>query len=305
MKMKKGIIVALSIAGALVVSGIAIGIVGIASFHGNFASLDRHEYLESPFSFTESVSKVTISENIADIEFKHSENDEITVVCEEMKDAPHIVNISDGTLTINSTYQSIDWLDWFRYGPILRNMTITIGLPDVAYSELSVSSNTGDILFTDGFSFNKIDVHTDTGSISLQNFVSSDVKSTTSTGNISLLNGAADDIDIDSSTGNVYLEDVSCSSLVAHTSTGNTMIKSVIASADMELTSSTGDVNFDHSDAANISVDTSTGNITGTLLSAKTFVCSSSTGNVNVPSGLTGGTFEAHTSTGDIVISII
>ena len=66
-----------------------------------------------------------------------------------MKDAPHTVNISDGTLTISSTYSSIDWLDWFRYGPILHNMTVTISLPDVTYSELTVSSNIGDILFTD------------------------------------------------------------------------------------------------------------------------------------------------------------
>lgn len=303
--MKKGAIIALSIAGALVVTGIIVGVIGVNAFHGNFTSLDRHEYLESPFSFNETVTKIDIDENIADIEFKYSEDAEITVICEELKNAPHTVTVVDGTLSIKSTYQYIGWWDWFKNGPILDNTSITISLPNVSYSEISISNNTGDIVFTNGFTISNVDIVTNTGDILLQDFVSDDVKIMSDTGNIVIKNGSGNPMEIDSETGNVNLEEVTCSSMKVHTSTGSVTLKSVVCSGDMDLDTSTGDVKFEASDAINIDVNSSTGNITGTLLAAKTFHCSSSTGSVHVPSGTGVGVFNAHTSTGNISITIL
>ena len=303
--MKKVAIVALSIAGALVVTGIIVGVIGVNAFQGNFTSLDRHEYLESPFSFSETVTKIDIDENIGDIEFKYSEDSDITVICEELKNAPHTVTIVDGTLSIKSTYQYIGWWDWFKNGPILKNTSITISLPNVSYSEISILNNTGDIMFTDGFTISDVNIGTNTGDVLFQNFVSDDVKITSDTGNVILKNGSGNPIEIESETGNVYLDDVTCSLLKIRTSTGSVTLKDVICSGDMDLDTSIGDVKFEASDAVNIDVNSSTGNITGTLLTAKTFQCSSSTGSVHVPSGSGTGLFKAHTSTGNINITIL
>lgn len=177
-------------------------------------------------------------------------------------------------------------------------------LKDVSIAKLKIDSFTGDIIFTDGFDIEAVEIETDTGDISFVDFSSENVKASTSTGDIELKNGVAENIDIDSSTGRITLEDINGTSLEGDTSTGNINLKNVICTGEMDLSSQTGDIKFDHSDANNIDVTTSTGDIFGTILTPKVFICSSSTGNVNVPSTNSGGRFEANTSTGNIEITI-
>jgi len=302
--MKKGSIIALAIAGGCVVVGLSVAAGGIAALNGDWMSLDQHEYVQSPYTFSASVSKIEISETTGDIEIKHSADSEISVVCDEIKDALHTVAITGDTLSIQSNYHDVTWWDWFIKGPMLKKTSITISLPDVQYTKLKIDSFTGDIIFTDGFDIEAVEIETDTGDISFVDFSSENVKASTSTGDIELKNGVAENIDIDSSTGRITLEDINGTSLEGDTSTGNINLKNVICTGEMDLSSQTGDIKFDHSDANNIDVTTSTGDIFGTILTPKVFICSSSTGNVNVPSTNYGGRFEANTSTGNIEITI-
>ena len=126
-----------------------------------------------------------------------------------------------------------------------------------------------------------------------------------STGDVSAKSVSSDgEVSVGVTTGDACLTDLTCKNLTSSGSTGNITLKSVRASDSISLKRSTGDVTFDGCDATALTVKTSTGNVRGSLLTEKIFSVKTSTGKVSVPDGTSGGTFDATTSTGDIIIKI-
>ena len=106
------------------------------------------------------------------------------------------------------------------------------------------------------------------------------------------------------STGDIRLSDMTPGTLTVTLSTGKIELVNVVSSGDLRCESTTGDIRLTDVDAANLHLSASTGDILGTIRTPKVFDATTSTGKVSVPAGTEGGRCEAHTSTGDVRLSI-
>lgn len=258
------------------------------------------------------------------------------------KELPCTVTVENGTLKI---CQGDDRLWHQHVGIFWEETRLEVYLPGDTYDQLTVRASTSDLKIPQDFTFESVNIATDTGDATLNCQVDGQINIATATGSIHLDTVTCHSISVStdtgftrienaqvaqmltaiSTTGSKNLTDVKCGSLKIESTTGdntlrnmtvagNTKLESdtgdwelenVTVSGDAWLDSSTGDWELNGFDAANITIRTDTGDVEGTLLSDKIFFADSDTGDVEVPRTTSGGTCEITTSTGDIEIDIV
>lgn len=316
--MKKVMII---VAVALVIVGAVICAAAAASMKFDFRKLDSGDYEMNTYAVKDDFSSISVEASTEKIRFVPSDDGKCKVVCLEDENTEHEVTVSGGTLVI----KEIDKRKWgVSFGFHTRTPETTVYLPEGGYDELLINADTGDISIPAGFSFENMDIRSDTsdvecfasadellsiqittGDVTIEDISAGGLKIRTTTGHIDAASVRCDgDILTEVDTGKTNLKDITCRSLVSKGTTGDLNMKNVVASGDFNITRTTGDVEFDACDAFEISVKTDTGDVTGTLLSEKTFFAESDTGKVSVPKSVTGGRCEISTDTGKIVITV-
>lgn len=309
------IAVALVLIGCIVFAGV------MSAYEWDFAKLSTVTYVTNTYEVNEEFDKISINVDTTKIEFAPAENEECSIICFEAEKAKHSAAVQNGTLVISMT----DTRNWYDYVCIsVGTPKMTVYLPQSKYASLFIETDTGDITIPKDFSFealeidsdtsdvdclasvsDTIEIRSDTGDININTITAGQLSLTTTTGNIWVNSVAVrNDIDIETDTGKVQLTDTSCTNLFSESDTGDATLKNVMATGGFFIESDTGDVSFENSDAAQIAIKTSTGDVTGTLLTDKIFVTETSTGNINVPKTASGGRCEITTSTGDIEIYV-
>ncbi|MBQ7293581.1 MAG: DUF4097 family beta strand repeat protein [Clostridia bacterium] len=313
----------LLITGALLIAAGLILFVTVMSLNNwNFSKLSTSKYETNSYTISEKFNDILIKTNTADVIFRPSDNEECRVVCYEQKNMKHSVSEDNGTLSIEVT----DTRKWYEYiGINFTSPKITVYLPKSEYASLSIKTDTGNIDIPREFSFDSIEISTNTGKIKCCASAYGTVKLKADTGDISVNSTNVGGLDISLSTGDIRissvncsgsikikvstgdtdLKDTSCQNLISSGSTGDLSLKNVRVSQMLMAERSTGDINFDRFDAAEIYVKTDTGDVEGTLLSEKVFITETDTGSIDIPKTITGGKCEITTDTGDIEISIV
>lgn len=287
----------------------------------DFAKLSTEKYETNTYEVSEDFSKISIDVTTADIVLAPSDNENCKVVCYEQKKLKHSIAVKDNTLIVDT----IDTRKWYNYlGIAFENMKMTVYLPQDKYTSLLINTATGDVEIPKNFTFENIDVtsdtadafcyasaldsitiETDTGDIKVDTISAKNINLFTATGNINMNTVTSEGlVYAKTDTGKIKSTDMNCKSFSADSHTGNIILNNVIASDNFTIESSTGDVKFDRSDASTISVKSNTGDITGTLLSEKVFITKTSTGDISVPKTASGGICDIKTQTGDIEIDI-
>ena len=224
------------------------------------------------------------------------------VVCAEMPKITHSVSVKDSTLVIE-TKDSRKWYDYIGF--FIGDMRMTVYLPQNEFKSLLMKTDTGDIEIPENFSFENVNIESDTADIDFLADASMDVKLSTDTGDVTVNSVFSNgDIYVDTDTGDITLTDIKCNKLTAESDTGKISMNSAVAKDSFSIENNTGDVVFEKCDAQKMFVETDTGDVKGTLLSDKVFITETSTGNVNVPKTTSGGRCEITTSTGNIKIEI-
>lgn len=288
----------------------------------DFTKLSTNNFVTEKYEFEDEVKNITIVTDTADIVFQQSENSKITATCFEQENVKHLVEIKESTLEIKLN----DTRKWYEHiGINFKSPQITVELPQGAYGDILVKSQTGKIELPQNFSFENIEISGNTGDVTSYASAKENIKIKTSTGKINVENVTARNFDFSISTGKVTISDssctenlkievstgktlltnVNCKSLTTNGATGDIELNNVIAAEKFFIERSTGKVTFDRCDAQEISVKTDTGDVKGTLLSDKFFIAETDTGKVNVPKTTSGGTCEISTDTGDIKIELI
>lgn len=288
----------------------------------DFTKLSTNVFQINEYEINEDFVDINIITNTANIEFLPSENSNVLVVCNEQKNANHLVKIRDNILSI----EVVDTRKWYEHiGINFNTPKITIYLPKSEYGELLINNSTGIINIPKNFKFRNMDISTSVGDIKNYSSVYENIKMNTNIGNILVEEATADMIELSTSTGEVEVINVNCQSdvkinvstgktniidtkfknIISSGSTGNIYLKNVIASEKISIKRSTGDVHFEDCDANDIYVKTSTGNVKGNLLSDKVFLVRTHAGSIDVPKTVADGKCEINTSTGDIKITII
>lgn len=248
--------------------------------------------------------------------------------------------VENGTLKISQD----DSRKWHQHiGIYWEKTSLQVYLPEDVYGQLTIQSDTSDVMIPADFTFENITITTDTGDVNLSCQVTQQLSMTSTTGDMAVRGIAPQSITAAATTGDVYMEDITCNDLSVSTSTGfcrilradvaqslsaasttgdkyladvqcgtlkmeastgDSELRNVVVAGDAKLESDTGDWELEGFDAANISIETSTGDVEGMLLSEKIFFADTHTGDVEVPRTGSGGKCEITTDTGDIEIEI-
>lgn len=303
-----------------VIIGLAIIIAGGILLGVGIKKMAKTEVEEKVYDITEEFNNITVDVDTTGLYFKKSTDGNTKVVCTDLDKLHHEVSVIDGTLVV----KSVDERHWYEMIFNYRSLKITVYLSNEAFSNLNIKSSTGDIEFSDEFTFdsvkiklstgdvdakikvnNEFEVEVSTGNIKLHEASAKSLKLKSSTGRINLENvDVTNDVDITSSTGKIILTNLRSENLRASASTGHVTLKDTIINGNIIIKTSTGDVKFDGSDGLEIHVSTTTGDVTGTILSSKIFFASSDTGKINVPHLTEGGKCEVETDTGDIILNV-
>lgn len=291
----------LIVAGCLVVAGLLLFTSVMMANGWDFTKLSTSKYETNTYTLDDALSKINIYTDTADIVFLPSEDGKCTIVCYEMENAKHLVELTSDALYIGIR----DEREWYEYiGINFGSPKITVSLPQSQYDALFINSSTGDVNIPKDFQFKILDVSVDTGDVTNFASVSENLKIKTDTGDIRIENVSANALNLTVSTGDIHLANIQCENLLTKGSTGNISLKNVIAADKFSIERSTGDVKFIGCDAGEIFVETDTGDVTGSLLSEKVFITKTSTGNIKVPQSTSGGKCQVTTSTGNIMLEL-
>ena len=315
MSVKIGLITA----GCLVGAGLLTTGITFAVFGFDPSKLSTTKYVTNTYNVDGKFSNINIEGDTEDIIFEKASDGVCKVVCKEEDDRPHIVTVEGDTLSITREKKLI-----WSFGINFESPKMTVYLPEDAYGDIKVDSDTGDLDIPAGFSFDKmavrtdtgdvksyakvaenINISTDTGDMELKDITAATLTLDSDTGRINITNADIDgDIKIKEDTGDVFLNKVICLEFESKGDTSDLTLKDVLATGGFNITRSTGDVRFDACDAASVYVKTSTGDVEGTFLTDKVYITDTHTGRVDVPKTSEGGRCEITTDTGDIKIKV-
>lgn len=291
-------------------------------FNWDFTKLSTVKLETNRHEISESYRNISIVGDTADVVFLPSQDGTTSVTCREHSNEKHTVSVTDDTLVVELKNTK----KWYEYIGINFGRTkITLSLPQEEYGDLVIRQDTGDVEIPKDFSFQTVNITTETGDVKNLASASGDVKIKTSTGDIHAVNISAQNLDLSVSTGDITatsltcggdisvqvttgetaLTDVFCQNLTSTGTTGDVFLKNVLASKKFSITRSTGDVIFENSDAAEVLVETNTGDVKGSLRTEKIFLVQTNTGRKDVPESVSGGKCKITTNTGDVKISII
>ena len=316
--MKKRTIIALIVAGVLIIAGGMLTVLGL-SFAGD--STQESELLRQEFTIQESFDAIDITAD-CDVKFAmFSGRDDCMVEIRSYEQVYHDVAVEDGTLKI----QMIDERNWTDYVGIFNmfgrteSMEMTVYLPAAEYESLQIIATTGDISLAQepffrevvlrtstgdiscvGVSGDALDCMTSTGDISVQNSAPNMLKLQSNTGDFKVNAVAGDEIHMTTNTGEVDAENVNVLMFTCKTETGDVELEQVLAEDYLQIRTDTGDVDVENCDAGRGDIETDTGDVSGHFLTSKWFSVFSDTGNVDVPISRDGGECRIQTNTGDI-----
>lgn len=290
-------------------------------FDWDFSNLHPVKYQKNTHIISEEFSGISIETNTADITFVPDPEGNSHVICLDIENALHTVDVQNGILTIRQNDER-EWYEYIGFG--VGKPWITVYLSQSQYDSLQINESTGDVLIPKGLTFRSINISVSTGDV--ENHASSlgITKIKASTGDIHVEGITAEALDLSVSTGSVTVSDVtcqedvkitvstgktnmtnvSCKNVISGGNTGDMILNHVVATERFSLERTTGDVKFNGCDAGEIWVKTDTGDVTGSLLTDKVFLAHTDTGDVEVPKTPTGGKCEISTDTGDIKIKI-
>lgn len=207
--MKKSIMWIVTISFLLLVAGIVLYSLARS------CELETHEY-----EIKENFEDIKITTDTADIQFILSEKPNSFIVCEEEKNVKHSVIVKENTLRIEVD----DNKKWYEdLGINLYNPKITVYLGKSEWSNISLETDTGNILLDNIIATGKLAIETDTGNVKFEACDASEVIIETDTGNVM---------------GSFLTDKV----VFAESNTGKIDIPKVIADEKCEIITDTGNI---------------------------------------------------------------
>lgn len=314
--MKKGTIIALIVAAALILVGGIILVLGL-SFAKNPASDPVTALVERKHGITESFDNIVIDTEDCNVDVVIFDGAaDPYVVVKERESTSHSVSVKDGTLKIKMN-DDRRWLDFvgLNWAP----MEMTVYLPQREFASVRVTTATGHIQVPEVFTAKELALRSDTGRVTCSAQVTDDFSCYTATGSITVKGTSPVKMHLDSNTGKITLSDVTgkeiaadndtgktevknvtCELLSCESDTGDVMLEDVLADRLLQIRMDTGDVRIENCDAGRVDIETDTGDVSGHFLTPKWFSAHSDTGNVKVPQTPGGGDCRIESDTGDI-----
>lgn len=315
---KTAVIVAL----CLIVVGLLVLAAGFALSGGGHINLDAENVEINTYTVEEDFSDIVMENVSANVRFTQAEDGTCRVVCRENEMVSYTVSIEEGALVVRET----DHRKWYHHiGIFFSDREIEIYLPRETYGCMDVDTSVGRIEIGNTFSFETVEIESDTGdivfaasveklmaifsdtgSITVTDAGASALKLETATGAIRAIGVKVEEkAEIKSDTGAVAVTEMTCQNAFLETKTGKIVLEDTTVEKELRIRSDTGDVEILESDACALKIQTDTGDVRGTLLTEKVFLVESDTGDIAVPKTTQGGSCEVSTDTGNITFTVL
>lgn len=305
----------------LILAGMIMFVIVLSVNKWDFGKFSIGSVSTNTYQIEEEFSNIMIEETTSDIDFVYVEDGNCKVVAKEYSKVSHLVEVTDGTLTIKED----DQRKWHEKLFNFSDTKVTVYINQKVLNNLTIDTETGDVDINNKFTFSNILINgstadvelyattlesvlinLDTGDIEVSNTSCGNMDLKVSTGDIEIENlNCLNKLKITVSTGDVEIENVSCKDFSSDGSTGRITLNNVLVNNNMNIKRDTGDVRLNKCDAGSIDIETSTGDVRGTLLSNKIFNVDTDTGKKKVPESISGGICKIITDTGDIIIEIV
>lgn len=273
--MKKGTIIALIVAIALIIIGGILLALGLSDAMDSTpeSTLSQLEVsIQQPF---ENIQIDTADCNVTFAPYKGTANAHVVIM--EKEQTYHNVWVENNTLKI----EMIDERQWQDYiGVNWESMEITVYLPEKQYESVWVVTDTGEIrtpaplsaeeiilrsstgeIDCDSVAGSLLDCMTATGDIQVRGCAPTTMKAQSSTGDISLYDVQSAEIHLQNSTGETVAKNVICQTLTCNSSTGSAELQWVTAEEYLQVFTTTGDVDIGNGDAGAVNIETDTGDV--------------------------------------------
>ena len=274
----------------------------------------------------------------ASVSFKLSEDDALSVVCNQSNKTRFSVRTEGDILEIEEVCA------WYNRIFNWTNYSVTIYLPVGEYGSLEHEGGSSDIEVCAGLTFATLDIESASGDIKLACSVKGTTEVEATSGCVSIAETTFGTLSLDTTSGDVYLSrvtvdgacsidltsgditasDSAFSNLIIDSTSGEVNISGVLGN-DLYITSTSGDIElydvlmtgrltingtssdieFERCDAKNIEIVTTSGDIEGSFLTPKSFDADTTSGDERVPYPSSGDPCRLRTTSGDIEIFIV
>lgn len=301
--MRKGVKISLAVALSLIVTGMAAIALGGAIMGFDFTKMDTTTYIKRSETVEESFNEIEIDCTAADVTVLPASDGVCRVESRLNKDIEYSVAVENGKLKVQ--YGPFEWYQHFGIH-FLKNVYITVYLPEAQYGSLQLNLRSGDALL-ENMQIEKTKIDNCSGDVQVKNLKGELLSVETTSGDIGVCyTEVAGDLSVKTTSGDVKIQSTNVLSLLAHAVSGDVEIEDMLAKENITLESTSGDVEFSRMDAKTLKIETTSGDVEGTLLSVKCFICDSTSGDVYTPdSDSNAGKCIVHTTSGDIQIRVI
>ena len=281
--MKKGTIIALIVATALVVSGGLLVTVGL-SYAGNADYMEPGQVSQEAI-ISEPFDSVKINTKDCDVTFTpfNGEANAQVTVTGEPESVSHSIQVEDGILKIEMTDERkwTDHIGIFQLFDQSESMEMTVYLPAVPYDFLHITTETGDVqipgvlearevlvraatgdVWLEGGPIEVLDCMVSTGTITVRGGEAESMKLRTVTGRLDIRGVNAQELHLGITTGKTQVEDVEVTTFTHNGSTGDVKLKNVKAEEYLQVFTTTGEVEVTDSTADTVNIQTTTGAVT-------------------------------------------
>ncbi len=276
--MKKGTMIALIVAAALILGGAALIAVGLYTGRGNTYATNIFALEERTATIGQVFESIVVDTGDCDVKFVPFDgNADAHIVFLEREKIGHDVKVRDGVLTVKMTdYRQ--WMDYISLGG--KSMEMTIYLPRKQYESLQITTDTGDIQLPEVLSAKEIRLRSDTGDVLCEGAAKILINCATDTGDITVKNSAPHTLELKTNTGDVRLQEsnafqlhletdtgevdgqnVNCTTFTCKSATGDVTLKDFQIADYLQVFTNTGDVKIENSDAVIINIETNTGDV--------------------------------------------
>lgn len=287
--MNKGTKIALTFAACLIGLGlillcISINMEGFRWDAFRSSGFDTTNTVVKTVEITDKFHSIRVEEVECDVRIFLATDGKCTVVYTDCDRFTHEIDVENQTLTV--TYeQTGSWADHFQFN-LNTEHYVKIYLPMETLEKLEITSASGDLSVSKGFTFTDVNMTTASGDVSFSSHVSGTLSASAASGDISMSN-------------------VTAASVRAETGSGDFELNRVEISGHMALETGSGDIELDRVDSSTAKLETGSGDIEGTILSPKNFNADTGSGELQLPNDDPyAGLWELDTGSGDIELNI-
>lgn len=347
MKKNKKYALIISAAAVVVGLGIAAGALGAtwrdsktdSESRYDLSALDTNEHEARNYKMDKKFSNIKISDSSNTVRILPTKEKTCRVDCYESKDTHYDVRVENETLSITRRDRH-GFINFVVFD--FENHALTVYLPEREYGDIDISTSSGDVEFGGAFTADKVNIDTASGDMKVStltckkltaNGASADIELNTvnceelsaktasgeiefddvtarelsvrsTSGGIELDDVTARELSVSSTSGDIDLRNVRTDSLKTTTSSGEVELENVLVDGKMSLESTSGDIGLERCDAAELKISSTSGSVYGSLLTGKTFIAHSTSGDIDIPRTDNGGRCEVSTTSGDITLFV-